>query len=60
MKGEWRALTLIMMDLFPVDTNIAAYSHPFVKHELAVAGREFVVPFEVVYDRFVVWVPFLM
>ena len=40
-----------MMDLFPVDTNIAAYSHSFVEHVLVVAGRVFEVPFEV-YDRF--------
>lgn len=38
------------MDLFPVGTNIvAAYSHPFVGHGLAVAGRVFV-PFGEVYD----------
>jgi hypothetical protein len=52
-----------MMDLFPVDTNIAACSHPFVERELAVAGRVFVVPFEVVCDRFEVSArldPFLM
>lgn len=42
-----------MMDLFPVDTNIAAYSHSFVEHVLVAAGRVFEVPFEVVYGRFV-------
>lgn len=50
-------LTLIMMDLFPADTNIAeACNRPFGEHALVVAGYEFEVPFEVVYDRFVVWV----
>ena len=51
------------MDLFPADTNIAAAcDHPFVEHAMVVAGYEFEVPFEVVYDRFVVWalLPFLM
>ena len=40
-----------MMDLFPVDTNIVAYSHSFVEHVLVAEGRVFEVPFEV-YDRF--------
>lgn len=39
------------MDLFPVDTNIAACSHPFVEHELVVAGRVFEGPFEVACDQ---------
>lgn len=41
-----------MMDLFPVDTNIVACSHSFVEHALVAAGHVFVVPFEVVCDRF--------
>lgn len=40
-----------MMDLFPVDTNIAACSHPFVGHESVVAGRVFEGPFEVACGR---------
>lgn len=39
------------MDLFPVDTNIVAYSHSFVEHVLVAEERVFEVPFEV-YDRF--------
>ena len=48
-----------MMDLFPVDTNIVAYSHSFVEHVLVAEGRVFEVPFEV-YDRFAaqILVPF--
>lgn len=38
------------MDLFPVDTNIVAYSHSFVEHVLVAEGRVFEVPFEV-YDQ---------
>jgi hypothetical protein len=49
-----------MMDLFPVDTNIEAYSHPFEVHDLLVAGRAFEVPFAGVYDRFVALDPFLI
>lgn len=51
-KRKDETLTLIMMDSFPVGTNIVACSLPSVEHGSVVAGRVFAVPFEVVYDQF--------
>lgn len=46
-----KQLTLIVMDSFPVGTNIVAYILPFVGHGSVAAGRVFVVPSEEVCDR---------
>lgn len=49
-KSEEKLLTLVTMDLFQVDTNIEAYSHPFA--DVGEAEHVSVGAFVAVYDRF--------
>lgn len=48
-KSEGKLLTLVTMDLFQVDTNIEAYSHPFA--DVGEAERVSVGACVAVYDR---------